>query len=79
MFARHLMIDECFIEQVIRLDPCTALEPREMCFQFLHKWCRNAGKGATVAALASVVQKLGEESVWSEAFMKVLDIESEMT
>ena len=78
MFARHLNIEENFIEQVVRLDSYTALEPHEICFQILHKWCCNAGKGATVAALASVVQKLGEESVWSEAFVKVLDIENKM-
>ena len=78
MFARYLNIDECFINQTVRLDPCTAFEPPEICFQILHRWCCNAGKGATVAALARVVQQLGEESVWSEAFMMVLNIENGM-
>lgn len=68
MFARYLGINENDIKQVIQLE-----DSREICYQFLYKWCRQVGNGATVAALAMIVQKLGEEFVWSEAFMKVLN------
>ena len=68
MFARYLGINENDIKQVIQLE-----DSREICYQFLYKWCRQVGNGATVAALAMIVQELGEEFVWSEAFMKVLN------
>ena len=68
MFARYLGIDENYIKQVTQLE-----DSREICYQFLYKWRRQVGNGATVAALAMIVQELGEEFVWSEAFMKVLN------
>lgn len=72
MFARCLDIPGQDIDFVVHLDSYTRAEPREIHYKLLEKWCDKKGSDATVAALAVQVQRLQEESAWSEAFWKVL-------
>ena len=78
MFARCLEIPDQDIDHVVHLDSYTSSEPREIYYQLLKKWCDTKGSDATVAALATQVQRLREESAWSEAFEKVLKNENKM-
>lgn len=77
-FARCLDIPSQDIDFVVDLDPYTRSEPREIHYQLLKKWCDKKGSDATVAALAVQVQRLQEESAWTEAFRKVLRNENKM-
>ena len=78
MFARCLDIPNQDIDFVVHLDSYARSEPREICYQLLQKWSNKKGSDATVAALAFQVQRLQEESAWSEAFRKVLKNENKM-
>ena len=76
MFEQCLEISDQDIDLVVHLDSYTTSEPREIYYQLLKKWCDKKGSDATVAAVAVQVQRLQEESAWSEAFRMVLKNEN---